>query len=195
MKCPFCQNNDTRVIDSRPVEEGAALRRRRVCEACGGRFTTHERASGGALVVVKKDGRREEFSLAKLRGGLSKACNKRPVATADIARAAEQIEAQLRRENTPEIASERVGELVMEKLFVLDQVAYVRFASVYQRFDDVKRFAQLLERISRRSRGKKNGVIEDVESSEMDAASTGAASIETASIASELRDASARNES
>ena len=106
--------------------------------------------------MVKKDGRREEFSLAKLRGGLSKACNKRPVATADIARAAEEIEAQLRREGTAEVSSDRIGELVMEKLFVLDQVAYVRFASVYQRFDDVKRFAQLLERISRRGRNKKN---------------------------------------
>lgn len=163
MRCPFCQNSDTRVVDSRPVEDGAALRRRRLCEACGGRFTTHERATGGNLVVVKKDGRREEFSLAKLRGGLSKACNKRPVATADIARAAEEIEAQLRREGTAEVASDRVGELVMEKLFVLDQVAYVRFASVYQRFDDVKRFAQLLERISRRGRNKKNIAPAEVE--------------------------------
>jgi transcriptional repressor NrdR len=105
-------------------------------------------------MVVKKDGRREEFSLAKLRGGLAKACNKRPVATDDIQRAAEEIEAQLRRDGALEVESDRVGELVMEKLFALDQVAYVRFASVYQRFDDVKRFAQILERISRRARGK-----------------------------------------
>jgi transcriptional repressor NrdR len=105
-------------------------------------------------MVVKKDGRREEFSLAKLRGGLAKACNKRPVATEDIARAAEDIEAQLRRDGTLEVASDRVGELVMDKLFALDQVAYVRFASVYQRFDDVKRFAQILDRISRRGRTK-----------------------------------------
>ncbi len=154
MKCPFCHHVDTRVVDSRPVEEGAALRRRRACEVCGARFTTYERALGSALIIVKKDGRREEFSLAKLRGGLAKACNKRPVATEDIARAAEEIEAQLRRDGTLEVTSERVGELVMERLFVLDQVAYVRFASVYQRFDDVKRFAQLLERISRRGRDK-----------------------------------------
>jgi transcriptional repressor NrdR len=105
-------------------------------------------------MVVKKDGRREEFSLAKLRSGLAKACNKRPVATEDIARAADEIEAQLRRDGTLEVTSERVGELVMEKLFTLDQVAYVRFASVYQRFDDVKRFAQILERISRRGKGR-----------------------------------------
>lgn len=154
MKCPFCHHVDTRVVDSRPVEEGAALRRRRGCEICGARFTTYERALGSALIIVKKDGRREEFSLAKLRGGLAKACNKRPVATEDIARASEEIEAQLRRDGTLEVTSERVGELVMERLFVLDQVAYVRFASVYQRFDDVKRFAQLLERISRRGRDK-----------------------------------------
>lgn len=162
MRCPFCQNIDTRVVDSRPVEDGAALRRRRGCEACGARFTTHERATGSALVVAKKDGRREEWSLAKLRGGLTKACNKRPVATGDIARAAEEIEAQLRREGAMEVSADRVGELVMEKLFVLDQVAYVRFASVYQRFDDVKRFAQLLERISRRERGRKNQAAPEV---------------------------------
>lgn len=152
MKCPFCHHVDTRVVDSRPVEEGAALRRRRGCEVCGARFTTYERALSSTLIIVKKDGRREEFSLPKLRAGLAKACNKRPVATEDIARAAEEIEAQLRREGSLEITSERIGELVMERLFVLDQVAYVRFASVYQRFDDVKRFAQLLERISRRGR-------------------------------------------
>lgn len=167
MRCPFCQNNDTRVVDSRPVEDGAALRRRRLCEACGGRFTTHERATGSVIVVVKKDGRREEFSLPKLRGGLAKACNKRPVATADIARASEEIAARLRREGSLEVASDRVGELVMEKLFVLDQVAYVRFASVYQRFDDVKRFAQLLERISRRGRSKKT-VLDNEKDNEMD---------------------------
>jgi transcriptional repressor NrdR len=154
MKCPFCQNVDTRVVDSRPAEEGAVLRRRRLCESCGARFTTHERFQGAALMLVKKDGRREEFSLAKLRGGLAKACNKRPVATEDIAKAADEIEAQLRRDGAMEVSSERVGELVMEKLFTLDQVAYVRFASVYQRFDDVKRFAQLLERMSRRGRSK-----------------------------------------
>ena len=159
MKCPFCQHTDTRVVDSRPVEDGAALRRRRLCENCGARFTTHERHQSAALVVVKKDGRREEFSLSKLRGGLAKACNKRPVATEDIERSAAEIEAQLRRDGGAEVSSERVGELVMEKLFSLDQVAYVRFASVYQRFDDVKRFAQILERISRRSRGKMQGAI------------------------------------
>lgn len=154
MKCPHCHYNDTRVIDSRPVEEGALLRRRRQCDGCGARFTTHERAITSPLIVVKKDGRREEFSSDKLRGGIAKACNKRPVATADIERATEEIEADLRRDGSSEVAVERVGELVMSKLLALDQVAYVRFASVYQQFDDVKLFAQLLERMNRRNRGQ-----------------------------------------
>lgn len=154
MKCPHCSHQDTRVVDSRPIEDGALLRRRRQCDHCGARFSTHERVISSPLVVVKKDGRREEFSGAKLRGGIVNACNKRPVATADIERAVEGIEAALRRENSSEVPVERVGELVMENLLALDQVAYVRFASVYQQFDDVKLFAQLLERMSRRNRSK-----------------------------------------
>ena len=151
MKCPHC-HLDTRVVDSRPVEEGTALRRRRHCDGCGARFTTFERIAVAPLVVVKKDGRREEFSPAKLRAGLTKACSKRPVATSDIEAAVNEIEAELRREGHSEVAAERVGESVMEKLLALDQVAYVRFASVYQQFDDVRLFALLLERIGRRPR-------------------------------------------
>lgn len=154
MKCPHCQHQDTRVVDSRPIEEGALLRRRRQCDHCGARFSTHERVINSPLVVVKRDGRREEFSGEKLRGGIANACNKRPVATADIEGAVEEIEAALRRENNSEVPVERVGELVMEKLLALDQVAYVRFASVYQQFDDVKLFAQLLERMNRRNRNQ-----------------------------------------
>ncbi len=154
MKCPHCQHQDTRVVDSRPIEDGALLRRRRQCDHCGARFSTHERVINSPLVVVKKDGRREEFSGAKLRGGIVSACNKRPVATADIESAVEQIEAALRRESSSEVPVDRVGELVMERLLALDQVAYVRFASVYQQFDDVKLFAQLLERMNRRNRVK-----------------------------------------
>ncbi len=152
MKCPHCGLDDTRVVDSRPAEDGHVLRRRRACDACGARFTTHERAFQSVLVVVKKDGRREDFVAEKLRNGISKACNKRSVATKDIAAMVEDVEATLRREAPVEVGSERIGELVMERLFHLDQVAYVRFASVYQRFDDVRRFAQLLERMSRRAR-------------------------------------------
>ncbi|RYX85204.1 transcriptional repressor NrdR [bacterium] len=153
MRCPKCQHSDTRVVDSRPIEEGAALRRRRHCESCNERFTTFERLALSPLIVVKRDGRREEFSPEKLRSGLSKACSKRPVATADIERAVGEIEAKLRSEGQSELAAGRVGELVMEKLLALDQVAYVRFASVYQQFDDVALFAQLLDRM--RGRGRK----------------------------------------
>lgn len=156
MKCPICGNNDSRVIDSRPTEEGTALRRRRHCENCGARFTTHERIQHLPLMVIKKDGRREEFNGDKLYSGLAKACNKRPVPTAEIAALVSDLESDLRREGILEISSERVGEMVMERLIHLDEVAYVRFASVYQRFDDVRRFAQLLERIARRTR-RQNG--------------------------------------
>jgi transcriptional repressor NrdR len=122
------------------------------------RFTTHERIYQSALIMVKKDGRREEFNPDKLRSGIVKACNKLPVATADISKLLDDVEAALRQEAGSEISSERVGEMVMDRLYHLNQVAYVRFASVYQRFDDVRRFAQLLERMSRRTkrRDKKN---------------------------------------
>ena len=159
MKCPHCHHQDTRVVDSRPIEDGALLRRRRQCDHCGARFSTHERAISSPLVVVKKDGRREEFSGEKLRSGIAKACNKRPVATADIEKAVEEIETAIRRENNSEVPVERVGEFVMDKLLALDQVAYVRFASVYQQFDDVKLFAQLLERMNRRNRTKSSETI------------------------------------
>ncbi len=151
----MCNFADTRVVDSRPVEEGVALRRRRQCESCQARFSTFERIAQSPLMVVKRDGRREEFSPEKLRSGLAKACSKRPVATADIERAVASIESQLRRDGTSEVGAERVGELVMETLLGLDQVAYVRFASVYQGFDDVALFAQLLDRM--RGRTRKSG--------------------------------------
>lgn len=155
MKCPQCSFNDTRVIDSRPAEDGTFLRRRRCCDRCSYRFTTHERVLQTPLILVKKDGRREEFDAAKLRSGVAKACNKRSVSTERIAQLVEAVEASLRQEGKSEIASEQVGERVMEQLFGVDQVAYVRFASVYQRFDDVRRFAQLLERMSRRAKQEK----------------------------------------
>lgn len=162
MRCPHCGQLDTKVIDSRPGEEGALLRRRRLCDACGFRFTTHERVLRTPLIIAKKDGRREEFAPDKLRSGIAKACNKRSVATADIDKLVDAVEAALRAEAGAEVQSEHIGELVMEHLFSLDEVAYVRFASVYQRFDDVRRFAQLLERISRRARqrgtNERNGV-------------------------------------
>ena len=154
MKCPVCGQPDSRVIDSRPSEEGAALRRRRHCDQCGARFTTHERVQQLPLMVEKRDGRREEFNFDKLRGGIAKACNKRPVASDAITELVRGVEAELRAEGSSEVPAQRIGDMVMERLVGLDQVAYVRFASVYQQFDDVRRFAQLLERIARRTRRK-----------------------------------------
>jgi len=152
MKCPVCAHLNSRVIDSRPSEEGAALRRRRQCDQCDARFTTHERVQHLPLMVVKKDGRREDFNADKLYGGVAKACNKRPVPTAAIAGLVQDVEKVLRQQGVMEVTSERIGDIAMERLTQLDQVAYVRFASVYQQFDDVRRFAQLLERIARRTR-------------------------------------------
>ena len=152
MKCPLCGAQDTRVIDSRPTEEATTLRRRRHCDACAGRFTTHERVVEVPLLVVKKDGRREEFQPDKLRGGILKACNKRPVSLDSINELIRNLEMTLRAESRSEVTGTQIGEMVMERLFHLDQVAFVRFASGYQRFDDVKRFAQLLDRMSRRNR-------------------------------------------
>ncbi|HXH29532.1 MAG TPA: transcriptional regulator NrdR [Bacteriovoracaceae bacterium] len=154
MRCPLCGYGDTRVLDSRPVEGGVTLRRRRNCGECDGRFTTHERVVMAPIFVQKKDGRREEFQIDKLRNGISKACNKRPVSVDAIHSIIAEVESALRQEGKSEVDSFVIGEMVMERLYHLDQVAYVRFASVYHRFDDVKRFAQLLERISRRPKRK-----------------------------------------
>ena len=152
MKCPHCGRPDTRVIDSRPVEDGTSLRRRRQCDFCNTRFTTHERVLTTPLIVAKGGGRREEFDPDKLRSGVMKACNKRPIPADAIAALVADVEAALRQEPGNEVSSARIGELVMDSLYNLDQIAYVRFASVYQRFDDVRRFAQLLDRMSRRNR-------------------------------------------
>ena len=152
MKCPICGQHDTRVIDSRPAENGASLRRRRQCDVCEHRFTTHERVALPTVYVFKKDGRREEFDRDKLRNGFARACNKRPIAIDEIERLLSEVENAVRQDSGNEVDSAKIGELVMQQLFLLDQVAYVRFASVYQRFDDVKRFAQLLERMSRHAK-------------------------------------------
>ena len=152
MKCPFCGRSDSRVIDSRPAEDGVALRRRRQCDECSSRFTTYERAWQTPIIVVKKDGRREDFSREKLQSGLAKACNKRPVSTQALLELVENVEAELRRDSLLEVDTEIVGEMAMLRLLHLDEVAYVRFASVYHRFNDIKRFAQFLDRMSKRAR-------------------------------------------
>lgn len=147
MKCPFCSYRDSRVVDSRAVEDGSSIRRRRECPQCGKRFTTYEKYEETPLVVSKKDGRRELFDAKKLLSGLLKAFEKRPVPYEKIQSIAESIERELRMNSDSEVPSAQIGELVMKHLELTDQIAYVRFASVYRQFADVKNFMQELERI------------------------------------------------
>ena len=152
MKCPFCSHNDSRVIDSRAVEDGITIRRRRECPNCGRRFTTYEKYEETPLVVSKKDGRRELFDAKKLLGGLLKAFEKRPLSYEKVQEIADSIERELRMSGETEIESAKIGELVMQYLEDTDQIAYVRFASVYRQFADVKNFMQELERIMQKSK-------------------------------------------
>ena len=152
MKCPFCSYRDSRVVDSRAVEDGSSIRRRRECPQCGKRFTTYEKYEETPLVVSKKDGRRELFDAKKLLSGLLKAFEKRPVPYERIQSIAESIERELRMNSDSEVPSAQIGELVMQHLEQTDQIAYVRFASVYRQFADVKNFMQELVRIM--SKGK-----------------------------------------
>lgn len=151
MKCPFCSYRDSRVIDSRAVEDGASIRRRRECPNCGKRFTTYEKYEETPLVVSKKDGRRELFDIKKLMAGLLKAFEKRPVSYEKVQEIADSIERELRMSGESEIESSQIGELVMQYLEKTDQIAYVRFASVYRQFADVKNFMQELERIMQKN--------------------------------------------
>jgi len=147
VRCPACGHVESKVLDSRPTEEGAVIRRRRECLACGERFTTYEKVEQPRFVVVKKDGRREAFSATKILGGLVKACEKRPVSMEALERLASEVERELRGRFDREVPSQQIGELVMERLRALDQVAYVRFASVYRQFQDLARFKDELERL------------------------------------------------
>lgn len=140
MKCPFCSNADTQVIDSRVSEEGDTIRRRRRCAACERRFTTYERVELQMPAVVKRNGTRTEFDLAKLRSSMNLALRKRPVSTEDVDRAVSRIHETLLYSGQREIDSHRIGELVMGELLKLDQVAYVRFSSVYKSFEDISEF-------------------------------------------------------
>ena len=138
MRCPVCGERDTRVVDSRDLEESGSIRRRRECAACSTRFTTYERVEAARLVLVKRDGTRQEFDRDKLANGLRKALTRRPVADGVAEQAADEIEAQLRGEGISEIPSSKVGQLAMDKLHALDQIAYIRFASVYQSFEGIE---------------------------------------------------------
>lgn len=152
MKCPACQYNGTRVIDSRPAEENRSIRRRRECEQCAFRFTTFEKIEETPLVVVKKDGSREEFSGEKILRGLIRACEKRPVSLDDLKAIVYSIEKELRSAGVVEINSDEVGEMVMKLLADVDEVAYVRFASVYREYQDVTVFIEELQHLQQRSK-------------------------------------------
>lgn len=149
MHCPFCQHQDTRVIDSRVSEDGATIRRRRVCEVCAERFSTLETVELKLPAIVKSDGRREAFDARKLRVGFDRALQKRPVAEEQIEAAVRAVVHQLRMTTERELPSRRVGEFVMNELRKLDHVAYVRFASVYRAFEDVADFREELDRLER----------------------------------------------
>ena len=147
MKCPFCSFEESKVIDSRPTDEGERIRRRRECMSCGKRFTTYEIIESVPIVVVKKDKSREVFDRDKLFNGMMRACEKRPVSVEVIERAIDEIEAELQNSLDREVTSVKIGEYVMDKLKDIDEVAYVRFASVYRQFKDINTFMSELKKL------------------------------------------------
>ncbi len=151
MKCNHCQQADTKVIESRDVADGQAIRRRRMCMACEARFTTYERLERPQLIVIKNDGTRQLFSREKLLAGLYRACEKTPVTSLQLERAVADIEQELYAGGDNEVASAKVGQLVMDRLSELNEVAYVRFASVYRRFTDLAGFERALESLKQKS--------------------------------------------
>ena len=147
MKCPFCGYTDSKVIDSRPTDEYARIRRRRECVSCGKRFTTYEVIESLPIIVVKKDGSRESFDRDKLLAGMMRACEKRPVSMAQLEKAVDDIEAQLQNSLDREVDSIAIGEYAMQALKAIDEVAYVRFASVYRQFKDIKSFREEISKL------------------------------------------------
>lgn len=150
MKCPFCEFEESKVIDSRPTDEGEAIRRRRECLNCAKRFTTYEKIETIPLMVIKKDGSRQMFDREKLLNGIIRACEKRPVATSDMERIVNEIESATQNLLEREISSQKIGEMVMERLPEIDEVAYVRFASVYRQFKDINTFVEEVNRLLKR---------------------------------------------
>ena len=144
MRCPFCSFGESKVIDSRPTEENNSIRRRRECLKCGQRFTTYEKLESIALVVIKKDESRQPFNRNKVLKGIITACEKRPISLAQMENIADEIESELAQAMDREIKSTQIGEMVMQRLRVLDEVAYVRFASVYKQFSDIETFMEEL---------------------------------------------------
>ncbi|MGI6334322.1 MAG: transcriptional regulator NrdR [Saccharofermentanales bacterium] len=151
MRCPFCGHDEDRVVDSRPSDEGSAIRRRRECIACSSRFTTYEKIESLPLLVIKKNGTREPFDREKLMAGIMKSCQKRPVSNQQIDDLVSSIEVQTQNALKREISSQEIGELVMERLKDIDEVAYVRFASVYRQFKDVNSFLDELHDMLRKT--------------------------------------------
>lgn len=147
MKCPYCEYTESKVIDSRPTVDGESIRRRRICQQCGKRFTTYETIESRSLMVIKKDGSRQQYDREKLMRGILKACQKRPVTKAQMDDLLSNIEKELYDQQEDEVSSMTIGEMVVERLIDIDEVAYIRFASVYRDFDDVDSFMAELKRI------------------------------------------------
>lgn len=147
MKCPFCSHENTRVIDSRPAEENNSIRRRRICDECGKRFTTYEKIETIPLIIIKKDNNREAYDRSKVEAGVLRACHKRPISAEQIDRLVDSVETAVFNREEKEIPSDIIGELVMNKLKDLDTVAYVRFASVYREFKDINTFMDELKKV------------------------------------------------
>lgn len=150
MKCPYCNYEETQVIDTRETESLEATRRRRECLKCNKRFTTYERVEEADIVVVKKDGKRERFERQKLMNGILKACEKRSIALEKIEKVVDEVESDLRKRDSVEVESKVVGEIVMKKLKNLDKIAYIRFASVYREFEDLDRFEEELGKLQKK---------------------------------------------
>lgn len=146
MRCPFCNQDNTRVVDSRPVEDSNAIRRRRMCDACGKRFTTYEKVETIPLIVIKKDQNREQYDRAKIEAGVLRACHKRPIPAEKITELVDSVETEIFNKELREISSSEIGEMVMDRLKDLEAVAYVRFASVYREFKDVNTFMDELKK-------------------------------------------------
>ncbi|KRN88525.1 transcriptional regulator NrdR [Ligilactobacillus ceti] len=151
MKCPQCKSNTSRVVDSRPADEGAAIRRRRECSKCGYRFTTFERIDVTPLMVIKKNGTREEFNREKLMRGIVRATEKRAVTTDTISEIVDRVQSKLRSVGSAEISSQLIGEYVMEILIDIDEVSYIRFASVYRQFNDMASFRDELDKLMKQN--------------------------------------------
>ena len=161
MRCPFCNQDNTRVVDSRPIEDSNAIRRRRMCDVCGRRFTTYEKIEMLPVLVVKKDRRREPFDAAKVRNGILRACEKRPVSAAEQNTLVDDVTREIFNTLEQEVTTIRIGEMVMKRLKDLDEVAYVRFASVYRSFKDINTFMEELKSLLGESEENKDDSAEN----------------------------------